>query len=66
MQRVGMNNVQSHTLFLPLDFMKKNHRGQTGALVSETLPSPALCLCHFVPLCLCAFVPLCLCAFVPT
>ena len=23
MQRVGMNNVQSHTLFLPLDFMKR-------------------------------------------
>ena len=59
MQRVGMNNVQSHswrvvshTLFLPLDFMQKNHRGQTGTLVSETLLSPALCLCPFVPLCL--------------
>ena len=52
MQRVGMNNVQSHTLFFPLDFMKKNHRGQTGALVSETLPSPALCLCAYLSYCL--------------
>ena len=42
MQRVGINNVQSHALFLSPDFI----------VWCFPLSSFALCLCPFVPLCL--------------
>jgi len=55
MQRVGMNNVQSHTLFLSLDFMllcEVSLRYEARVVWCFSLSSSALCLCHFVPLCL--------------
>ena len=65
MQLVGMNNVQSRMLFLPLGFMKKNCRGQTGTRALWFLRLFCLLLYAFAPLCLCPFVPLPICAFAP-
>jgi len=54
MQRVGMNNVQSHTLFLPLDFMKREETQRSDGSSGFRDFS----FSYFAPLLLCAFVPI--------
>ena len=60
MQRVGMNNVQSHswrvashTLFLPLDFMKREETQRSD----RSSGFRDFSFSYFMPLPLCAFVP---------